>query len=344
MKKTSIYASLFIGGSMLVIMFSFYFYQIFYSPNLNIALDQASVLIKKGDKIEDVTAYLKNNKLLEDELSFRFVTKQLKYNDNIKPGHYVLTKKMTNLEAVRLLRSGAQTPVRVTFTNARLKQDLAKKLCKQLVADEKTFLDLLNNDEFLSTYGFNSTTIPAMFLPNTYQMYWTTDEKGIFDRMKKEYDRFWNQKRKDKATEIGLKPIEVSVLASIVQAETLKSDEKPRVAGVYMNRLNRGMMLQADPTVVFAAGDFSIRRVLNKHLEIDSPYNTYKNTGLPPGPINVPNASSVDAVLNYEKHKYIFFCASDDFSGYHNFARTSAEHSRNAAKYQRALNKKGIKK
>lgn len=344
MKKTSIYASLFIGGSMLVIMFTFYFYQVFYTPNLNISKDYASVFIEKGDKIEDVTKFLIDNRLLEDVPSFRFVTRLLEYNENIKPGHYVLTKEMNNLEAVRLLRSGAQTPIKVTFNNARLKKDLAKKICKTLAADEKKFLDLLHDNSFLAQYGFNSTTILTMFLPNTYEMYWTTDEKGVFDRMKREYDRFWNQQRKDKANEIGLKPVEVSILASIVQAETIKNDEKPRVAGLYMNRLNKNMLLQADPTVVYAVGDFTIRRVLNKHLETDSPYNTYKNVGLPPGPINVPAASSVDAVLNHEKHNYLFMCASDDFSGYHNFARTSAEHARNAAKYQRALSKKGIMK
>ena len=344
MKRTKILTALFVGGSVVFIMMTFYFYQVFYTANLNTSKDQASVLIKKGDDIEAVTKFLSDQELVQDRLSFRFETKFLKYNDNVKPGHYVLTKNMSNLEAVRLLRSGAQTPVRVTFNNARLKKDLAKKICASLVADEKEFLKLLNDDKFLADYGFDSETILTMFLPNTYEMYWTTDAKGLFDRMKREYNSFWNQKRKDKANELGMTQKEVAILASIVQAETLKSDEKPRVAGVYMNRLKKNMLLQADPTVVFAVGDFSIRRVLNKHLETDSPYNTYKYTGLPPGPINVPIASSIDAVLNYEKHKYIFFCASDEFNGYHNFARTSAEHSRNAAKYQRALNKKKIMK
>lgn len=344
MKKTTVLTGLFVGGTIIIIMMSFYFYQVFYTANINTQNDRVSVFIKEGDDIEDVTKFLTDRSLVQERLSFRFVTKLLKYNETIKPGHYVLTKDMTNLEAVRMLRSGAQTPVRVTFNNARLKKDLANRICKNLTADENKFLKLLNDEAFVANYGFDTKTILTMFLPNTYEMYWTTDEKGLFDRMKREYDAFWSQKRKERADELGMTPIEVSVLASIVQAETLKSDEKPRVAGVYMNRLKKNMLLQADPTVVFAIGDFTIRRVLNKHLETDSPYNTYKYTGLPPGPINVPVASSIDAVLNYEKHKFIFFCASDDFSGYHNFATTSAGHARNAAKYRAALNKKGIKK
>jgi len=181
-----------------------------------------------------------------------------------------------------------------------------------------------------------------MFIPNTYEFFWNTSAKGFFDRMKKEHDTFWNGSRDKKAKEIGLDRIKVSTLASIVEEETIKVDERPRVAGVFMNRLQKGMPLQADPTVKFAVGDFSIRRILKKHLQVDSPYNTYRNKGLPPGPINAPSISSINAVLNYEKHQYLYFCAKPDYSGYHLFARTLAEHNRNAREYQNFLNKERI--
>ncbi len=182
-----------------------------------------------------------------------------------------------------------------------------------------------------------------MFIPDTYEFYWTTSAKEFADRMKQEYDRFWNDERKKKAEEIKLKPVEVTTLASIVQAETAKNEELKTIAGLYINRLNRGMFLQADPTVKFAVGDFSLKRILNVHLEVDSPYNTYKNIGLPPGPINFPETSAIDAVLNYEKNNYYYMCAKEDFSGTHNFAATLAEHNRNAAKYRAALDRNKIR-
>lgn len=343
MKKQNIYAALFIGFSLLISMLVTYFYQIFYSPNLVIGHEQASIFVYPEDDIEKLADRLHQNMLLEDVMAFRFVSRALNYDDNLKPGHYVLNKKTSNIEAVRTLRAGAQIPLKLIFNNARTKKDLAERVCKNILADEQKVLEMLNDNSYLAQYGFDSLTSVSMFLPNTYEMYWTTDEDGLFKRMKKEYDRFWNEERKEKAKALNLTPLEVSTLASIVQGETQMSDEKPRVAGVYLNRLEKGMLLQADPTVIFALQDFTIKRVLNKHLEFDSPYNTYKYPKLPPGPINVPNASSINAVLNYEKHDYIFFCAKEDFSGYHNFAKTSAQHSRNAAKYRRALNNRGIR-
>jgi UPF0755 protein len=181
-----------------------------------------------------------------------------------------------------------------------------------------------------------------MFIPDTYEFYWTTSAKQFADRMKNEYERFWNDERKNRAEQINLNPVEVITLASIVQSETAKKEELKTVAGLYINRLKRGQLLQADPTVKYAVGDFSLKRILNLHLEIESPYNTYKYVGLPPGPINFPETESIDAVLNFEKHNYIFMCAKEDFSGYHNFAGTLAEHNRNAAKYRAALNAEKI--
>ena len=194
----------------------------------------------------------------------------------------------------------------------------------------------------MENYGFTPENFKAMFIPNTYEFYWTTSAEEFVERMNNEYNKFWNDERKTKAGQIGLSPVEVSILASIVQAEVSKNEELKTVAGLYINRLKKGIMLQADPTVKYAVGDFAIKRVLNKHLEIDSPYNTYKYAGLPPGPINFPEIQAIDAVLNYEKHNYLFMCAREDFSGYHNFAVNNAQHARNAAKYREALDRNRI--
>ncbi|MCK9255795.1 MAG: endolytic transglycosylase MltG, partial [Bacteroidales bacterium] len=202
---------------------------------------------------------------------------------------------------------------------------------------------LLKSQDLAKKYGFNENTFLAMFIPNSYEFYWNTSAEQFVERMAKEYKNFWTEERKQKAANLGFSQSEVSTLASIVEAETQKNDEKARIAGVYINRLNIGMLLQADPTVVYATGDFFLKRVLNKHLEINSPYNTYKYSGLPPGPINIPSISSIDAVLNYEKHNYKFFCAKDDFSGYHVFAVTNAQHEANARKYHQALRSAGIR-
>jgi UPF0755 protein len=203
---------------------------------------------------------------------------------------------------------------------------------------------LLNNKDFLSDYGFSPFTVFSMFIPNTYEFYWNTSAEQFFKRMNKEYEKFWNKNRETKAKEIGLTKFKVVILASIVEQETQRVDESPIVAGVYMNRLKKGMRLQADPTVIYAVGDFSIKRLFKRHLDYDSPYNTYLYKGLPPGPISLPSISSVDGVLNYEKHNYIFFCAKEDFSGYHNFASTFSQHSIYARNYQRALNNRRIGK
>jgi UPF0755 protein len=242
-----------------------------------------------------------------------------------------------------MLKGGLQTPLNVTFNNVRTKEDLAGKVGKYLQTDSVSILQLFADTAQIKKYGFTPETFSSMFIPNTYEFFWTTTATEFADRMKKEYDRFWNDERKKKAEEIKLTPVEVITLASIVQAETAKNDELKTIAGLYINRLNRGMFLQADPTVKFAVGDFSLKRILNSHLEIDSPYNTYKNLGLPPGPINFPETSAIDAVLNFEKNKYYYMCAKEDFSGYHNFAATLAEHNRNAAKYRAALDRNKIR-
>jgi len=245
-------------------------------------------------------------------------------------------------EVIRLLRSGNQTPADITFNNIRTTENLAGRLSQQLMVDSITLLNALKKTTVPKKYGFNEATFLSMFIPNTYEVYWDTSIDNLLNRMKREYDAFWNESRKDKAEKLGLTPVGVSILASIVEEEATYADEYPVVAGLYLNRLNRGMRLEADPTVKFAVGDFSLRRILYRHLEVESPYNTYKNSGLPPGPIRIPSIRAIDGTLSPQQHNYLFMCAKDDLSGRHDFAATHAEHARNARAYQQALNKRGI--
>lgn len=342
MKKSKIFLAGLIIFSVMLTSFTFYAYQIIYTPNILVDKQDRSFLIRPGENFRQLQERLYNEGYVQDGVSFGFLAKLMDYDENVKPGHYILKKDMTNIEAIRLLRSGQQTPLNVTFNNLRLKRELAKRLSKDLLAEEEELYRLMNDSATVAAYGFDTLNIVSMFIPNTYQFFWTTDAKEVMDRMHREYEKFWTEERRQKAARKNMSPQEVSVLASIVQAETSKADEMPRVAGVYLNRLNRNMRLEADPTLVYAANDFSIRRVLNEHKAIDSPYNTYMYRGLPPGPINIPHIAALDAVLNAEDHNYIFFCAKDDFSGYHAFAATYNEHLRNARKYQRALNQRKV--
>jgi UPF0755 protein len=299
--------------------------------------------IHPNTSYEQLTDSLKLNEALISLKAFHWVSKKKEYSKSIKTGRYLLKKGMNTNQIVNMLKGGMQTPLNVTFNNVRTKEDLAGKVSKYLIADSLSILNLFYNENQIEKLGFNTENYRAMFIPNTYQFYWTTSAEEFAERMKKEFDRFWNDERRKKAENINLSPVEVIILASIVQSETAKNEELARIAGLYINRLNRGQLLQADPTVKYAVGDFSLKRILNVHLEVDSPYNTYKYAGLPPGPINFPETSAVDAVLNFERHNYIYMCAKEDFSGYHNFAVTLAEHSRNAAKYRRELDKLKIK-
>jgi len=243
-----------------------------------------------------------------------------------------------------MLKSGNQEPVKLRFQNLRMKENLAGFVSKKLELDSTKLVSLLDSDQLIHKYGFNKDNIYAMFIPNSYEVYWNTDADQFFERMNDEYQKFWTDERKSKAEKIGLSPIQVSILAAIVDAEALHDDEMPTIAGLYMNRYKKGTPLQADPTVIFANKDFTIKRVLNKYLSKESPYNTYRHSGLPPGPIMMPSINAIDAVLNYKKHNYIYMCAKEDFSGYHNFAVTAAEHQANARRFQQALDKLNIKK
>lgn len=302
------------------------------------------LIIPDNATFEQVTDSLITNDILINLKAYKWVAKKKSYPDVVKPGRYLLKKGMNSNEVINTLRAGLQEPVDVTFNNVRFKEDFAGKVSKYIQADSLSILNIFYDETKIKEYGFTPETFRAMFIPNTYEFYWTTSAQEFTDRMKLEYDRFWNEERKNKAEEINLSPVEITTLASIVQSETAKKEELSRVAGLYINRLKRGQKLQADPTVKYAVGDFSLKRILYSHLEIDSPYNTYKYAGLPPGPINFPETTTIDAVLNYEEHNYIFMCSKEDFSGYHYFAATISEHNRNALKYHTVLNANRIYK
>ncbi|MEM6844993.1 MAG: endolytic transglycosylase MltG [Bacteroidota bacterium] len=342
MKRQKLLALFIVIGSMMLVSFSFYAYQTVYTPNVLVDGTDRVFLIPSDATFDEVRDRLHQEGYVNDLLSFSTLAKLMKYDKYLKPGRYQLKADMSNIEAIRLLRSGQQDPVNVTFNNVRLKPELAERLCENLEADEQQFLALLNDEKLVAKYGFTIENILTMFLPNTYEFYWTTSAEELFERFHQEYEDFWEKRRLTKADSLNMSPKEVIILASIVESETNKPDEAPKVAGLYLNRLQRNIALQADPTLVYAAGDFTIKRVLNKHKEIDSPYNTYKYTGLPPGPIRVPSINAIDAVLNHEDHNYLYMCAREDFSGYHNFATNLTAHLANARRYQRALSQAGI--
>ena len=260
----------------------------------------------------------------------------------IHPGRYAVEKGETMLNLYRKLRSGRQTPVKLVIPTVRTMDRLAGALDKKLMLDSVTLANAFADTTFCKKYGYDTATIACLFIPNTYEVYWNISLDDFMKRMVKENKAFWTPQRLAKAHEAGLTTNDVITLASIVDEETANNSEKPMVAGMYINRLNRDMPLQADPTVKFAVGDPSLRRILNKHVETESPYNTYKHTGLPPGPIRIPSIQSLNAVLNYQKHNYLYMCAKEDFSGRHNFAVSLAEHNRNANRYRAALNRNKI--
>lgn len=302
--------------------------------------------IKTGSSLESLTEELVEKGWLKDKESFLWLAKKKNYKgSNVVPGKYEIQDGWSNNDLINCLRAGrGRIMVRVTFNNVRTIDQLAGKVGGLIEADSVVLLELLTDDKTIDKYGFNRYTFLTMFIPNTYEFTWNTSSEEFLKRMADEYKKFWNEERKARAKQLGLSQSQVSILASIVQAEqTVHADERPTIAGLYLNRLNKGMLLQSDPTVVYGIGDFSIRRVLNKHLEHDSPYNTYIHKGLPPGPINLPEISSIDAVLNYKKTDYIYMCAKPGYAGYHNFAKDVAGHERNAAEYRRWLDKEGIK-
>lgn len=318
-------------------------YYILFTPFVKTTTDHNnSIIIEKEDKMDDVIAKIDALGIHKKSSILKPIMLLKKYDKNIRPGHYTLENKMNNNTLVNRLRGGMQTPIKFSFNNIRTIEEFSSHVGKRFQMDSLEILSLLKDYDFVNKYGFNSENILGMFIPNTYEIYYTVSVEKFFERMKREYDIFWNNSRLKKLDIINLTKKEVSILASIVEEETNKDDEKATIAGVYLNRLKKGIRLQADPTLKFALNDMTIKRILNKHKNIESPYNTYLYAGLPPGLIRQPSISGIDAVLNAEKHDYIYFCAKDDFSGYHVFARTLTQHNRNAVKYQKALNELGI--
>lgn len=274
---------------------------------------------------------------------FEYQAEKNNYAEHIRTGKYAIKPGDNMRYLYRRLSMGYQTPINLTVGSVRTLDRIARNTGRQLMIDSLEVARLLADTTYIRSIGYTQETLPALFIPNTYEVYWDMSAEDFMQRMVKENKAFWNEKRMKQAEAIGLTPIEVSTLASIVEEETANATEKPMVAGLYINRLKRGMLLQADPTVKFSMQDFALKRILYKHLEVDSPYNTYKYAGLPPGPIRVPSFQGLESVLNYAKHNYLYMCAKEDFSGTHNFATNSAQHAANARRYQQALNRRGIR-
>ena len=326
---------------LIAIFIGFWLFKTVMKPNVNTPGGKDfSLYIPTNATYRQVLDSLYEHDLIADKSSFEWMMAKKDYPDHVRPGRYVLKNKMSNHQLSNMLRGGLQTPVKLTFNNIRNIQMLAGRIGQQIEMDSADLVALLNHTDSLRSWGFDQRTIPALFLPNTYEFYWNTNADQFVKRMRQEYDKYWTEERRAKAKAVGLTPVQVSILASIVDKETNKTDEMARIAGVYLNRLQSGWLLQADPTLVFASGDFELKRVLNVHKEIESPYNTYKYIGLPPGPICIPSLAALNAVLNPEKHHFYYFCAKEDFSGYHNFAKTLIEHNRNAERYQRELRRR----
>ena len=344
MKNKNFLAVGLIIGSMLVSSFSFYFWQVVYTPNILIDKEDLVFNIPTGANFKYVQNSLYDLGIVNDLVSFSFLSKLKRYDQSIKPGSYLLQADMSNRDAINMLRSGDQVPIKLTYSNVRSLEVLAAKIASYLEFDSATMMSNLSNSDVASSYGFTKETFMCMFLPNTYEVYITDQPIVVLDRIYSAYKIFWNPERMAKAEALNLTPEEVIVLASIVDAETNQMDEAPTVAGVYINRLNKNIKLQADPTLIFAMGDYTIKRVLYEHMQVDSPYNTYKYAGLPPGPINIPSIAAIEAVLNYAKSDYLYFCANPDFTGNHIFARSLSQHNKNARLLHLALNKKKIYK
>ncbi len=343
---TKIIWSIVVALALAALTGGFLLYREIYKPNVVITdwKHPHYLYIKTKDGFDDVVKTLTDQNLLINLKSFRWAAEQMKYSDeSVKPGKYLLKPNMSNKSLITLLRSGKQTPVELVFNNIRTKDQLAQRVSEQIEASSSAILNLMNDPDYTKQLGLTPDNILAFFIPDTYEFYWNTSADQFLKKMKKEYDKFWTDSLKRKAKDIGFTSVQVSVIASIVQQETRRDDEKSMIAGVYINRVKKGWKLEADPTLVFALGDYSVNRVLSAYKQIDSPYNTYMYAGLPPGPICLPTIASLNATLNYSKHNYMYFCAKDDFSGHHSFAVTYDQHLLNARRFQKALDKRGIR-
>jgi len=317
-------------------------YKVF-GPNTGDMRKGEYLYIPTGASYMLVLDELVNGGYIDDAASFDILAKRANYPDMVKAGKFKIKKGTSNYELIRKLRSGRQEPVKLVINKLRTKKDFIEMISAQLEPDTAEIADMLNDNSFLAMHGFDTNTAMAAIVPDTYEFYWNTNAEKVYARLAEYYKKYWTAERVALADSLGLTPKEVIILASIVEEETNKNDEKSNVASVYLNRIKKNMPLQADPTVKFAVGDFAIKRVLKVHTEFDSPYNTYMYAGLPPGPINTPSKATINAVLHTEPTDYLYFCAKEDFSGYHNFASNYNEHMKNARAYQKALNEAGIK-
>ena len=341
MKKKALYLILLLV--LVCAFFAYRYYNFIFQPNVRIDQEYRTIHIPTNGTMDDLLDSLVIHEAIIDTNSFIWVADKMKFT-KVKPGKYLIQNGYSNKDLIGMLRSGRQTPVKLTFNNLRHIQDLAGAISKPLEADSLSLYNHFTSAEVLSKTGLNLENIISLFIPNTYEIYWDASPEDIINRFIKENKKFWTEENLSKADALGLNKEEVYTLASIVQKETNLNSEKPTIAGIYLNRIKKGILLQADPTVVFGVGDFTIRRVLNKHLEFDSPYNTYLYEGLPPGPIFMPDISTLNAVLNAEEHNYLYFCASPGYNGKHQFAKTLSQHNANARKYHNWLNKERIYK
>ena len=305
--------------------------------------DTVYIQVRPDDNTQRVGEMLTSAAEFKTMAAFAPLMEHYEYDRRVKPGNYAIRPGDSMRDICLRLLSGNQTPVKLVVPSVRTLDRLAGAVGKQLMADSAAVMDLLTNKHYLDSLGYSSATAPCMFIPNTYEVYWTMTPDQLFARMHKEYQRFWNEERLAKAKNLGFSPTEIATIASIIASETNKKEEYPTIASIYINRLRRGIALQACPTVIFATGDFTLRRVLKRHLKIDSPYNTYKYRGLPPGPIRLVRPDIIDAVLNSPKTDYLYMCANPDFSGTHIFSSTYTKHSSVARDYQRALNERDVK-
>jgi len=331
-------ALLLVGG-----FFGYRFYGYIFNPNISIEKEKMDIHIPSNGNLNSLLDTLSNKKIIIDTSSFLWVADKMKFT-KIKPGKYTIQNNWSNKDIISLLRSGRQSAVNLTFNNVRTIEELSGMIAGYIESDSLECLNYFTSQEVLEKVGLDRENIITLFIPNTYQIFWNQGPKKLIDRFMKEREKFWTVERLAKAKAIQLTKEEVYTLASIVQKESNRNSEKPIIAGVYLNRLERGILLQADPTAVFGVGDFTIRRVLNKHIQHDSPYNTYIYEGLPPGPIYMPDISSIDAVLNRKEHSYLYFCASTENNGKHAFAKTLTQHNANANKYRKWLNEQRIYK
>ena len=348
-KKSSFFKKVIISIAVVLLLMSgiggYLAYKVIYQPNVSTGEKKSKIIyIRTGWNFNDVVNMLYEEGIILNRSTFEWLAERKNLPENIKPGKYRVLKQMSNNELINLLRAGMQEPVVITLNNLKTKDQLIARVCNRLEADSITLRKLLkDNDYLLENFGLNSINIMSLFIPDTYEFYWNTSAEEFLKKMAEYYKEFWTAERKEKAKKIGLSQTETIILASIVQSEQWNyNDEKPIIAGLYLNRLKIGMPLQSDPTLIFALNNFTITRVLNKDKLVNSPYNTYKYLGLPPGPIVLPDKSSIDAVLNADDNNYLYMCAKEDFSFRHNFTKTYKEHLVCARKYQAALNKRGI--